>query len=95
MSGSTKTVGAILIAAAIIIGLVSVTWLVSGLAEENIRKSGLMLGLVIVAVLALPLLGGGIFLILKSRSEASHMAEIQKEKRLLNMIQTEVPTLLF
>ncbi|MFH1928663.1 MAG: hypothetical protein ABIK79_10930 [Chloroflexota bacterium] len=89
MSGSTKTVGAILIVAAIIIGLVSVTWLVSGLAEENLRKSGLMLGLVIVAVLVLPLLGGGIFLILKSRGEASHMAELQKEKRLLNMIQTQ------
>jgi len=89
MSGSTKTVGAILIAAAIIIGLVSVAWLVSGLAEENLRRSGLILGLVIVAVLVLPLLGGGVFLILKSRSEASHMAEIRQEKRLLNMIQTQ------
>jgi len=89
MSGSTKTVGAILIAAAIIIGLVSVTWLISGLAEENLRRSGLTLGLVIVAVLVLPLLGAGIFLILKGRNEASHMAELQKEKRLLNMLQTQ------
>ena len=48
-----------------------------------------MLGLVIVTVLVLPLLGGGIFLILKSRSEAGHMAELQKEKRLLNLLQTQ------
>lgn len=89
MSGSTRAVGIILIVAAIVLGVALGGWLLSGFAEENLRRSGLMLGLVIVAVLVLPLLGGGALLILKGRGEARHMAELQKEKRLLNMIRTQ------
>ena len=89
MSGSSKTVGVILIVAAIAIALGLSLWLLSGVAEENLRRSGFFLGLVMVALLDLPLLGGGIFLILKSRSETLRMAEIQQEKRLLNMIRTQ------
>ena len=89
MSGSTRTVGTILIAAGIIIALVLVAWLVAGVAEENLTRSGLILGLAVVGVLALPLIGGGITLLLKGRSESDRMAELKNEKRLLNMIQTQ------
>ncbi len=89
MSGSTRIVGTILIAAGIIIGLVLVAWLVAGVAEENLTRSGLILGLAVVGVLALPLIGGGIILLVKARGESARMAELKNEKRLMNMIQTQ------
>ena len=89
MLGSTKTVGIILVVAAIVIGLVLGAWLLSGVAEENLRRSGFFLGLSVVVILVLPLLGGGAFLIYKGQSESRHMAELKVEKRLLNMIQTQ------
>ena len=59
MSGSSKTVGVILILAAIAIALGLSLWLLSGVAEESLRRSGFFLGLVLVALVDLPLLGGG------------------------------------
>lgn len=48
-----------------------------------------MLGLAVTGVLVLPLLGGGVVLLLRGRSEISDMTDIRKQKHLLNMIQTQ------
>ena len=89
MSGSTRTVGVVLIALGILLGMLAAVWLVSGVAEENLRRSGLMLGLAVTGVLVLPLLGGGVVLLVRGRSELGHGRDISNQKRLLNMIQTQ------
>jgi len=89
MVGGGKTVGAIMIAVGLIIVLAVVIWLGSGVAEGNLRASGFALGLAGVIIVALPLLGGGVFLFVKGQREAVAFAEVEKERRLLNMVQTQ------
>ncbi len=88
MVGQGKTVGLILVVVAVIIFLVAGLFLFSGLAEGRLRASGFLLGLVLVFILALPLLGAGAFLFVRGRSEAQQFAEAEKEKKLLNIVQT-------
>ena len=89
MLASTRTVGLVLIVVGILLAALAAVWLVSGVAEESLRRSGLMLGLAVTGVLVLPLLGGGVILLLRGRRELGHLTDISKQKRLLNMIQTQ------
>lgn len=89
MIGQGRTIGLILTVLALVIGLAVTGWLFSGLVEGRLYRSGLLLGLVLVMVIVLPLMGAGIFLFVQSRSEARELAEVAKEKKLLNMVQTQ------
>ena len=89
MVGQGRTVGCILIVIAVIIAAVAAVWLFSGLSEEKVQRTGFLLGLALVAVLVLPLLGGGAFLLVRGRGEAQQFAEVQKQKKILNIIQTQ------
>lgn len=89
MIGQGRVVGVILVVVGLIIGLAIVTWLVSGLNEETLRASGFALGLVLVLILVLPLVGGGGFLFIRGTRESQAFAEVEKEKRILNMVQTQ------
>ena len=90
MSGTGKTVGMIMIVSGIVGWLVWVAILVSALSAEKISPLTLVLwsgvGLV---VWALPLVGVGGFLFVKGRQEAAAFAEVEKEKRVLNMVLTQ------
>jgi len=89
MVGQGRTVALVLIVLGLIIGAAAVFFLFSGLAEGRLRISGFLLGLVLVMMLCLPLLGGGAFLLVRSRSEAQQFAEAAKEKKILNMVRTQ------
>ena len=89
MVGQGRTVALVLIVLGLIIGVTAVFFLFSGLAEGRLRISGFLLGLVLVMMLCLPLLGGGAFLLVRSRSEAQQFAEAAKEKKILNMVRTQ------
>lgn len=88
MIGQGRTMGVILIAVALIIVLVAALFLLSGVSEGRLRGSGFLLGLGLVLVLALPLLAAGVFTFVRGRSEALQFAEAEKEKKILNMVQT-------
>ncbi len=84
MPGQGRTIGAILIAIAIVVLLASVVWL---LAEPTTGAGGRALGLLLVLlVFVLPLGGGGVYLLTKGRQEGAEYAEIAKEKKILNMV---------
>ena len=89
MIGQGRAVGAILIFIGLIIGLAVTLWLLSGLAEGTLRYSGFALGLVIVLVLAIPFLAAGGYLFVRGRAEAREFAELGKERRVLDMVQTQ------
>lgn len=89
MVGQGRTVALILVALSLIIIVAAGIYLFSGMAEGRLRPSGFLLGLVIVLILALPLLGGGILLFVRSRSEAQQFAEAEKEKKILNIVRTK------
>jgi hypothetical protein len=86
---SGRVAGIILIVAGAIIGLALAGWLLAGQSEGSLRATGVFLGLLFMLGLALPLIGGGVYLFIQASGEAKEMAEVEKEKRLLNMVMTQ------
>ncbi len=86
--GQGKTVGVVLIAIALVIFLIAGLFLLSGVRETRLRGSGLMLGLGLTLVLVLPLLAVGIVMLRQGRGEAVQFAQAEREKRILNIVQT-------
>jgi hypothetical protein len=89
MGGQGRTVALILIVLGVIILAASALYLFSGVTEGRLRLSGLLLGVGLASVIALPLLAGGLFLLVRSRSEARQFAEVEKEKRILNIVRAQ------
>ena len=90
MGNSGKLIGMILIGAGLALLAVVVLWVGAGVAShkyEDLAAPVLGIGAaVIFGVVPLVALGG--FLYVKGRQEAVGMAEVQKERTLLNMVQT-------
>jgi hypothetical protein len=86
-----KTLGIILIVAGIGICVVAGAWLLASAAgpESNLQLSGAILGAAIAFVIAAPVIGVGVFLLIRGQREAAEMAEIEKEQELLGMIRTQ------
>ena len=83
-----KTVGTILIIIGLVIAALGILWGLANLGGE-LETSGFVLVVGLSIILALPFLGVGAYLIVKGRSEEAQMAEVQKEKQLLNMVATQ------
>lgn len=88
MVGQGRTTGLILILLAIILIVAAGLYLFSGLAEHRLTTSGFMLGLLLALILALPLMGTGIFLLVRGRGEAQQLAQATQEKKILNIVRT-------
>jgi hypothetical protein len=86
---SGRTLGLILTAAGVVIGVAVTAWLLSGLNEGTLRGSGAALGFVLLfGVLVLPLVGAGVFFIVKGGAEARDLARVQEQRRLLDIVKT-------
>ena len=89
MSNSGKTIGIIMIVVGIAIALVAALFFASGAASGR-TTSAMILGFGLVfIVVVLPLVGVGGFIFVKGRQEAAAFAEVEKEKRVLNMVLTQ------
>jgi hypothetical protein len=86
--GQGRTVGLILILVAVIFIVAAGLYLYSGLGS-SLEKSGFMLGLLLVLILASPLIGAGVFLIVRGRGEEQQFAQAAQEKKLLNIVRTQ------
>jgi len=85
-----KTIGLILVIAGVGVCLLSTLWL--GVGYFSGSYEGLaapVLGLGLVFILAAPLVGVGIFLFIKGQREAAAFAEVEKERKLLGMVQAQ------
>lgn len=89
MNASGRTLGMLLTVAGVVIGLAVGVWLFFGVQEEKLQGSGAAFGAVLFfGVLVLPLIGAGIFFIVKGASEAKDLARVQEQRRLLDMVKT-------
>lgn len=89
MAASGRVVGTILIAAGVILGIVITAWLVFGLNEGNLEGSGAVLGLgLLLGLIVLPLVGAGIYLLLRGQAEAKELQVIGQQRKLLDMVKT-------
>ncbi len=89
MSSSGKLVGLGMIAAGAILGIAGSAWLISGMNEDRLERSGAIFGLILLlGVIVLPLVGGGIFFARKGSLEEKQMAKIDQQRQLLNIVST-------
>lgn len=88
MIGQGRVVGGLLMLAGVALVLLFGVWLSTTLAEGALRASGAALGLVLLLVVVAPLLAGGAYLFVRGREEAQQFAEVEKERRILNMVLT-------
>lgn len=90
MAGSGRTVGLLLIVAGLIVGGLTTAWLVAGLNddESGLRLTGAVFGgtLLFAAVVA-PLVGFGIFLLVRGRAEARQFANVERQRKLLGAVE--------
>ena len=85
-----KTIGLILILGGIGLCLLSTLWLGVGYASDSYETlAAPALGLGLAFIIAAPLVGVGVFLFFKGRREAAEFAEVEKERKLLGMVQAQ------
>lgn len=90
MRNSARIIGAIMLAAGVIIGFLIVFWLNAGLAEGNLQSSGAVLGGILgFGAIVAPLVGFGIFFLFKGASEAREYAAVDAQRELLDIVQTQ------
>ena len=81
-----KIIGLILVIAGVGLCLVVSVWAFSGAAETRV---GSVLGVAIAFIIAMPLIGVGVFMFIRGQRETAQFAEVEKERRLLGMVQAQ------
>ena len=89
MAGNGKIVGLIFAGAGIVVEILAVSWLFGSASEGRLQGAAFILGLALAQVIALPLLGAGGYLVIKGGQEAAEFHEMDKERTILNMVQTQ------
>jgi DNA-directed RNA polymerase subunit RPC12/RpoP len=82
-------VGLILMAAGLLTAVAIGGWLMTGVAAGRLASYGAALGAILGLILVVPLIGVGGYLMFKGVAESREYAEMEKEKRLLNMVETQ------
>lgn len=86
MVGSGRIIGMILIAVGAIVSIFGVIYWGT---NQNTDTTAKILGMSICIVPALVIAGFGVWFLMQGRSESTQFAEVEKQKRILNMIATQ------
>lgn len=89
MAGNGKIVGLLFAGAGIVVEVLALAWLFGNASEGKLLAAALILGLAVAQVIALPLLGAGVYLFIKGGQEQVEFQEMDKERTILNMVQTQ------
>lgn len=87
MARSGRIIGVLLLIFGIVIGVLGIGWLL--VARVDTGAGGMLLGVVLVAILTLPIIGTGVYLLAMGGSGAVDENTIAKERRLLNMVEAQ------
>ncbi len=85
---SGRTVAFLLLGAGLAVALIGVLWLGSSLVEGGLRSTGAILGGGVLAILVLPLLGGGVYMLVRSGQEAVEETERETLRRILDIVKS-------
>jgi hypothetical protein len=86
---SARLLGTVLVVAGAAAAVVGVLWLMSGINEGRLQSSGALLGGFFLAlVVVLPLVGFGLFFLLRGGREAREQAEVAGQRKLLDIVAT-------
>jgi hypothetical protein len=86
MKSSGKTIGIVLIVAGVVLLLGAGAWLSS---EGANTTGGRVIGAILAFVIIAPMIGAGIFLFFKGSQEEKAMAEVARQRKLLNIVKTQ------
>ena len=89
ISRSGRLVGIILLVVGVMVclGGSAVSFTSTRNVETN-ATGGLVLGVVLSAFIALPLVGAGIYLVIRGRAEEAEMVEVSRQRKILDMVKT-------
>jgi hypothetical protein len=83
-----RLVGALLLGGALLVCLIGSAVIVPRYFAEELGLTAMFLGLALVAVVVLPLAGGGVLMLARGGQEAKSDVVAQKQRRLLDMVTT-------
>jgi len=86
MRGGGRIVGLIIIAVAV---LLFIGWSGVLVTSETITPGGMVLGIFVALLVCAPLVGIGLYLQRQGSQEDSQFAQVEQEKKLLNMVLTQ------
>src|SRR5690349_16709514 len=91
MVGSGRLIGLILIVVGVAIIAVSGIWVMStlGTGPGRLQSGGAALTMGCAVMAALLVAAFGVWFLMQGKTEASQFAEVEKEKRILNIVQTQ------
>jgi hypothetical protein len=71
------------------VGILAGTWLILNVQSDDLQTTGAVFGAVFIyGLIVLPLVGGGVFLLIKGQSEAKDLANVDRQRELLGIIST-------
>ena len=89
MAASGRLVGILLVGFGTILGIAIALWLIFGVLDEKTERTGAIFGFVLLfGVVVLPLVGGGVYFLVKGQAEARDLARVQEQRRLLDVVTT-------
>lgn len=90
---SGRIIGILALGGGLALGLIGVLWLGAGVSAGRMQITGAILGFGLLAVLVLPLVGAGVFLLVRSGQEAKAGEETAKMRKILDVVKSrgEVP----
>ncbi len=87
--GSGRLIGAMLIMAGLACGGLGGSWVLANQAGGQLLAGGAILAIALVAVIALPLLGAGVFLLVRAGREDVELARVAQQRKVLNIVLTQ------
>jgi ribosomal protein S27AE len=89
MQSSGKLIGLILIASGLACGAIGGLWAAAQRAGEKLDAGAMIFAIGALAVIALPLIGAGIFFFVRGGREEEELKDIAKQRKILNMVSTQ------
>lgn len=89
MAASGRLVGILLLGFGLILGVAITLWLIFGVLDNKTERTGAIFGFVLLfGCLVLPLVGGGIYFLVRGQAEAKDITRVQEQRRLLDIVTT-------
>jgi ribosomal protein S27AE len=88
MRSSAKTIGMLMAGGGLILLLGITAWGHQGLSNNDLEGTGFTLLMILACIVLLPLILVGAFMVLKGQSETQDLAELEQQRKLLNVVQT-------
>lgn len=89
MIGGGKVVGLIMMLGSAVLLFAFGAWALTSFSAGEMSSGGLVLGLLLALIVLAPVFGIGVYVFRKGAVEKTQFAQVEKEKKILNMVLTQ------